>query len=310
MHPFFEKEEFTQADIETIVRNQFEENIHLEFKRGDALKKSDGAKTEIAKDISSFANSDGGVLIYGIAEKDNVASAIIPVDGNEFSREWLEQVIRAHVQQSINDLRIIPIQLNNDLRQTVFIVKIPVSYQAPHMASDGRFYRRHNFMAVRMEEYEVRELYNRKTKTELELIELQPILGGFLTMESKYDFYTTLRIINTSKAIEERYKLEIRLPSQFLHGVSAMFRDHPHYIDQGYAVFTIPNKSPLFQGEEVQHTLTYEIRRHSFASLKEAKLTIRLYYSNGVKETIYNMFDLSRNDKNELLTEASFSPRS
>lgn len=70
-----------------------QENIHLDYKDSRAVdpKKSD----EIAKDASAFANSDGGVIIYGVAEDNNHFPVKIDsgVDHLAFSHERLEQII-------------------------------------------------------------------------------------------------------------------------------------------------------------------------------------------------------------------------
>jgi predicted HTH transcriptional regulator len=55
--------------LDALVKNRVPENIHLEYKASAALSKA--AKPEMAKDASAFANSDGGVLVYGIAEDQN-----------------------------------------------------------------------------------------------------------------------------------------------------------------------------------------------------------------------------------------------
>ena len=58
----------TKTDLDSLILNHIEENIHLDYKAADALSKSDNKKKEISKDVSAFANSDGGVIIYGIRE--------------------------------------------------------------------------------------------------------------------------------------------------------------------------------------------------------------------------------------------------
>jgi hypothetical protein len=47
------------ADIEKMILDQVQENIHLDYKESRAIRKN--ARDDIAKDVSSFANSDGGV---------------------------------------------------------------------------------------------------------------------------------------------------------------------------------------------------------------------------------------------------------
>ena len=49
------------------------ESIHIDYKAGKALS---GKAKEISKDISAFANSDGGYVIYGVSEKEHLPTSI------------------------------------------------------------------------------------------------------------------------------------------------------------------------------------------------------------------------------------------
>ena len=57
-----------QYDLDKLIADQVEDNLHLDYKAADALAKTDGKKKEVSKDISALANSDGGIIIYGIKE--------------------------------------------------------------------------------------------------------------------------------------------------------------------------------------------------------------------------------------------------
>ena len=74
----------------------------------------------------------------------------------------LEQVIQSRIQRKIDGLEIIPVRFENEVKKSIYVIKIPESSLAPHMTSDKRFYKRYNFESVQMEEYEIRNLYNRK----------------------------------------------------------------------------------------------------------------------------------------------------
>jgi len=65
----------TLEDIQKLIENKIEESLTLEYKR--ELSRNN---KEIAKDISAFANTSGGVIIYGIEEKGH-----IPI-----SKSWIE----------------------------------------------------------------------------------------------------------------------------------------------------------------------------------------------------------------------------
>ncbi len=95
MKDFYEKTEYSYEDIIGLIENEVEESIYLDFKDAKALDKSDNKKKDISKDVSSFANSDGGIIVYGIAEENHKASSVSFINGNEYTKEWLEQIINS-----------------------------------------------------------------------------------------------------------------------------------------------------------------------------------------------------------------------
>ncbi len=135
---FNDIKEYSIDDIQSLIDNGVEESVHLEFKQAGALAKSNSVIKEIAKDVSAFANSDGGVIIYGVEESDHKASALSYVDGNDFTKEWLENVISSNIQKKIDGLEVIPLRVDGDIEKSIYVVKIPRSYNAPHMVSKDK----------------------------------------------------------------------------------------------------------------------------------------------------------------------------
>ncbi|MCI0558004.1 MAG: ATP-binding protein, partial [Nitrososphaera sp.] len=156
-----------ESDIVQLIKNKAEESINLDFKEAGALLASDKAKLEISKDVSAFANSAGGAIIYGIKESNTrpyYASAVSPVDPAAASKEWLEQVINSRIQPRIQAVHINPIKLGTQAPgKFVYAVTIPESFTA-HQASDKRYYKRFNFESVPMEDYEVRQAMTRASR--------------------------------------------------------------------------------------------------------------------------------------------------
>ncbi len=155
----------TELQLQDLINQQVEENIHLDYKASGSLSKSDGKKKEITKDVSAFANSDGGTIIYGIkefddAEKRHLPESISPVIRQDYSKEWLEQVINSGIQPKIQGVTITPIPIENSAEKVVYIVNIPKS-STSHQASDFRYYKRYNFESIPMHDYEVRDVMNR-----------------------------------------------------------------------------------------------------------------------------------------------------
>jgi len=147
----------TISHIQKYIDTNTEESIYLEFKSGDSLRKDDTGKKEIAKDVSAFANSDGGVLIYGIREEKNAAHSLSPVNDTLYTKEWLEQIINNNIKRRIDGVIIDPIRLETG--GAIYVVRIPKSPLRPHQTNAYRYYKRFNFQAIDMEEHEVRESY-------------------------------------------------------------------------------------------------------------------------------------------------------
>src|SRR5262245_49653647 len=149
--------DWIEADLQALIANGVTESLVLDYKgAGALLQRSDGVKNEISKDASSFANSAGGTIVYGMTEVGHLPTAIDGIDPAVVTREWLNQVIDSRIQRRIDGLRINQVQLASGL--VVYVVVIPQSERAPHMASDHRYYKRSNFQSVMMEEYEVRDV--------------------------------------------------------------------------------------------------------------------------------------------------------
>jgi len=161
------------TDLQNLITNQVEENLHLDYKAADALGKTEGKKKEISKDISAFANSDGGAIIYGIKEfndplKKHLPEAIDPLDRANISKEWLEQVINSNIFPRIENIKIIPIPLSAASNDVVYVVSINKSTTA-HQANDYRYYKRYNFESIAMYDFEVRDIMNRNKSPRIEL---------------------------------------------------------------------------------------------------------------------------------------------
>ena len=104
------------------------QRISLDYKRADSLGRTDGKKIEVTKDVSSFVNSSGSGLIYGIAEfsddtKRHLPERFHPIRRSEFSKEWLEQVIRT-IQPRIERVVIHPVVILEADKSVCYVVEV------------------------------------------------------------------------------------------------------------------------------------------------------------------------------------------
>ncbi|MDV2503794.1 MAG: ATP-binding protein [bacterium] len=192
--------EWTEEDIQHHIDHEIEENIQLDYKACDALQKTEGKKKIISVDVSAFANSAGGTIIYGVKEHqeegknhlpENIDSGFVPTD---ISKEWLEQVINSRIQPRIDGIIINPVKLSGKKEgKYIYVVDIPQSHTA-HQASDLRYYKRFNFESVPMQDYEIRDILNRK-KTPT----ITPIFSKVVVncTEARHDYLLNCTLSNT-----------------------------------------------------------------------------------------------------------------
>lgn len=149
-----------------LIDNKIEENPELEYKASGALQRDDKKVMEITKDVSSFANSNGGILIYGLAEDKHLPSNVDPVDRNIIKKEWLEQIINSRIRPRIHGLKIHVIAVPESQNHVTYILEIPKGETA-HQADDKRYYRRHNFLVEPLYDHEVRDIMGRQKNPEI-----------------------------------------------------------------------------------------------------------------------------------------------
>lgn len=168
------------AWVQDLIAGQVSESIQLDYKQ--QIEVGTRAKNrELAKDASSFANSCGGVLVYGVTEEDitdagDAGPVIVPreligLDPTPGIRERMENIILSTIAPRLPEFRIRPIvfQDSNGKDRFLIIVYVAESWTGPHMVTIGgenRYWTRHNFQSgpVVMDEREVREGYERNLR--------------------------------------------------------------------------------------------------------------------------------------------------
>ena len=168
-----ELHEWTEADIISLVRDRADEGLTLEFKGCDALLNKKW-REELAKDVSAFANSAGGTIVYGIKEgpitheADQIDEGFDP---SQLSKETIQRVIDSRIHRRIRGIRYHVVELATTRPgKILFVLDIPESNLAPHMA-DYKFFKRFEFESKPMEEYEIRERYRRETFPGKDIVE-------------------------------------------------------------------------------------------------------------------------------------------
>jgi hypothetical protein len=246
----------TQADLEHLISDSVEESLTLDYKAADSLGKTDGKKREITKDVSAFANSAGGRIIYGIKEYDDpnrrhLPERLDPVNGREFTKEWLEQVI-AGIRPRITNIVITPVRLDSGELDVAYVVDVPQATTA-HQAADFRYYRRYNFESVPLHDHEIRDINSRSEhpllevgfRIVLETVEVRsnPLGPSYRNRTARYESCRLLIAVHNAGTRLARYVSGfIYVPLELIREADLPHRDDQDEID-GVAVgkFTIDN---------------------------------------------------------------------
>jgi hypothetical protein len=156
------------ADLEAFLRQQIGENLTLDYKR-ELSTNSNRDRAELCKDISAFANSQGGMIIYGVGEDSTDRTPQLPpagtprTVGRQSVEEWTAQVLSSGVQPQM-DFEMETFDYGGGSNRCLLVVRTTASPSAPHMVTlqgNNRYYRRSNYETRIADEYEVREMLER-----------------------------------------------------------------------------------------------------------------------------------------------------
>ena len=144
------------------MANGVAERRTLEYKRELPSPIDKDRKREFLADVTSFANSQGGDLIYGIDAPKGVPTAIVGIAADDWDAELLrwEAIIQDGVEPRLPGIRLQWIPVLEDRR--VMLIRIPPSPVGPHritFSNWSRFYGRRSNAKYEMDAQELREAF-------------------------------------------------------------------------------------------------------------------------------------------------------
>ena len=152
----------------SLIDRQAPESGDLDYKAEISIE-GKGNRIELGKDISSFANEGGGILLYGVPEMKDDNGVPIPKDLSECGIEIpmepiaIENILLSIVAPPLPELEIRVLNLKELDQKSLLLIYHPASWNKPHMVQGYkhvRYYRRLNFGADIMEERQVEAAYS------------------------------------------------------------------------------------------------------------------------------------------------------
>jgi hypothetical protein len=161
----FESLETAAAVADLVGRH---EDLYLEVKRC-AVPFRDSDKDHLAKALSGFANSDGGVLIYGLVAQggDTATPDVItkpsPLNDLALAQSGVLSLVGQLVEPPVPGVAVQSRPLSRGPSQGFLLLHVPRSDGMLHRSRrDREYYRRHGHSFLRMEHYEIEEFYGRR----------------------------------------------------------------------------------------------------------------------------------------------------
>lgn len=221
--------EWQEENLKELISNEIAEDLHIEYKESRLLAREpqsakDDCIEKLTKTVSSFNNSDGGVIVIGMKARreDNRNCPEDFDDGfteSDFSKTWLVQVINSNISPSIPDLRVNLVKLTGEREGKVaFVIYVPKGTRAVQ-AKDLRYYQRVEDQSLPMRDFQVRDVNNRSLGPDLRMsFIIPPGESNQLTVSNGKDktnpFYIALVVSNLSDTVVELASFTIVLPER------------------------------------------------------------------------------------------------
>lgn len=275
------------TDIQFLIDTSVEETTELEYKRSFA-KANPKWKEELAKDISSMANANGGYIIYGLAEKTDssghsIPDSIMPVPPTEMTKDQLSQLISSNITPKISNINISVLPQGGG---NVFILHIPKGITAHQNRINHLYYRRRNATVEIMEDYEIRDVMNRHRNPPLEIDSCVLYKRKNYPSTNEIEYVFMANIQNVGYSVCEVYKLNV-----YFNKVSPYCDfSFPSKENYSYTVLDVKRlkiscnyKEPIFSGETLGmgHFILHIDKDHEEDYLDGLIIDMILFYPGG-----------------------------
>jgi Putative DNA-binding domain len=138
----FEKplKQLGESDLLALITDRESEGKTLDYKRS-LPGQSDGERKEFLYDASSFANTLGGDIVFGMEEQNGTPTKLIGLTGIDADKEILrlEQMLRDGIRPALTGVEPFLIELANS--KLAIVMRIPKSWNPPHQVTFQKAFR-------------------------------------------------------------------------------------------------------------------------------------------------------------------------
>jgi hypothetical protein len=202
----------TEGDLQSLIDGGEKEDLYLECKKKQNASEgdlSDIDKRNFSESLSQFANSDGGILLWGIETDTTVSDRLVRrvpfAEPGRFEGALRKSVLNS-TQPPVDGVLIETIDSSQNLGKGYVKCLIPASDRAPHRAmltrAKGDYLRRSADGKRSMDHYELEDMFGRRPRPRLEISTETPRIGTIRggPQGSSVDVHVELLITNVGRA--------------------------------------------------------------------------------------------------------------
>jgi schlafen family protein len=221
----------------SVIRNWLgkAEDLYLDFKMKDPqyaqATASANDRRNLARAISGFGNSDGGLIVWGVdarkqhgdPDSPDVAVKLVPIDKVSTFHSDLNNLIRDATKPVVPGVVNYKVYEDHGSDRGYVITVIRPGDHAPYRAeydNNNNFYKRAGSRFYPMEPYDLRDVIFRRSYPKIE-VELSYEPAGVLT-SSKHVYALVVVLRNRGPISLTAFKLDMYVPSRLLQDSSGV----------------------------------------------------------------------------------------
>lgn len=155
-------ESIAEADLQALIASRSPENRQLEYKQ-QLPDSGNAGNVKFLREVTAFANTQGGDLIYGIAEDNGIADALhaLQMPSQDLIRQRFESLCADGVEPRLTGLvqyHFVSLAAGGD----ALVVRVAKSWNAPHRVTTGghaHFYGRNASGSYQLDVGELRRAF-------------------------------------------------------------------------------------------------------------------------------------------------------
>jgi len=286
----------TENDILNLIKNKISEQKTLEFKRQLPDKNKEDEKLKILQSIVSFANTDGGIIIFGMKENsEGEASEIINIEtttDDDFLR--LTSMVKDRISPRMNLPGLRELKIDN---KKIYIMNIHSSFNKPHYVNGNFvFYGRHNTGKYQLDISEIKTLFlkSKSVEEQFENFKINRIMKlkshNFPFNYNSNNYYVihiaSLNSLNDNIQLSKTdLKLKNIAPISNLYNIGSIC----NY--DGYLFYDYTPDSKMFSYVQIFRNGCIEVTHFYLYNYPDEKVIIGIQMEKEIKKAIINYID-------------------